>query len=942
MARETESTMKWKLDIKDLKANIADAKRQISLANAEFKQATAGAKNWSGSLTGVEAKVKQLSTRLKSQKTVLSELEKEYKITADATGENSTESQKLAVQIENQKAAIASTERQLGDYADKANEMRQAQQQAQSPMNQLNSKIQEQEKQLASLKTAYQNAVLEYGKNSSEARSLAGQIDSLSSELAENKGRMQEASNAADSYDNSLESAHGGVEAFNVALGNMIANFIQSAISKMQELVTQTIEVGSNFESSMSKVQALSGASGKDLEMLTETAKHYGETTQFSATQASDALGYMALAGWDANQSCDALGGVLDLAAASGMDLAQASDMVTDYLSAFGLQAKDSSMFADMLAYAQANSNTTTEQLGEAYKNCAANMNAMGQDAQTTTAFLATLANQGLKGSEAGTALNAVMRDMTAHMKDGAIAIGDTSVQVMDANGNYRDLSDIMKDVENATSGMGDAEKAAALQSTFTSDSIKGLNLILNGGVDNTNKFEEALRKSDGTAKKTAKTMNDNLGGDLTSLGSKFEGLQISLYEKFEPALRAIVQAASGFLDVLGEMAPLFEALSPFILAAATAFGALAVKLAISSLISGVTKGFAMLNEVMAANPIVLVIGAIAGLIAGFIYLYKTNEDFRKGVDESWKVIKDTVIGAATVIKDFVVGAWNAISSTTSSIWNGIKDLVTGVWNGINSIVTTVVSTIQNIITSGWTTIGNTTSSIWNGIKNIISSAWDGIKSTVSSVVNGVKSIISNAWNGIKSTTQNMWNGIKNAITSPIQSAKSTVQGVVNSIRSIVSGIFNGIKPRLNLSLPHVSVNGGQAPWGIGGKGRLPSFGVTWNARGGVFERGARLLTGVGEDGAEAVVPLENNIKWIRKVAQQMIEALNETGLKQSINGITSGVNGVVASMNGTSSTKQNVVFNQIINSPSPVDRLTLYRQTNSLLFTAKVGLKNV
>ena len=942
MARETESTMKWKLDIKDLKANIADAKRQISLANAEFKQATAGAKNWGSSLTGVEAKVKQLSTRLKSQKTVLSELEKEYKITADATGENSTESQKLAVQIENQKAAIASTERQLGDYADKANEMRQAQQQAQSPMNQLNSKIQEQEKQLASLKTAYQNAVLEYGKNSSEARSLAGQIDSLSSELAKNKGRMQEASNAADSYDNSLESAHGGVEAFNVALGNMIANFIQSAISKMQELVTQTIEVGSNFESSMSKVQALSGASGKDLEMLTETAKHYGETTQFSATQASDALGYMALAGWNANQSCDALGGVLDLAAASGMDLAQASDMVTDYLSAFGLQAKDSSMFADMLAYAQANSNTTAEQLGEAYKNCAANMNAMGQDAQTTTAFLATLANQGLKGSEAGTALNAVMRDMTAHMKDGAIAIGDTSVQVMDANGNYRDLSDIMKDVENATSGMGDAEKAAALQSTFTSDSIKGLNLILNGGVDNTNKFEEALRKSDGTAKKTAKTMNDNLGGDLTSLGSKFEGLQISLYEKFEPALRAIVQAASGFLDVLGEMAPLFEALSPFILAAATAFGALAVKLAISSLISGVTKGFSMLNTVMAANQIVLVVGAIAGLIAGFIYLYKTNEDFRKGVDESWKVIKDTVIGAATAIKDFVVGAWNAISSTASSVWNGIKDLVTGVWNGINSIVTTVVSTIQNIITSGWTTIGNTTSSIWNGIKNIISSAWDGIKSTVSSVVNGVKSIISNAWNGIRSTTQNMWNGIKNAITSPIQSAKATVQGVVNGIRNIVSGIFNGIKPRLNLSLPHVSVDGGQAPWGIGGKGRLPSFGVTWSARGGVFDRGARLLTGVGEDGAEAVVPLENNIKWIRKVARQMIEALNETGLKQSINGITSGVNGVVASMNGTSSNTQNVVFNQTINSPSPVDRLTLYRQTNSLLFTAKVGLKNV
>ena len=149
------------------------------------------------------------------------------------------------------------------------------------------------------------------------------------------------------------------------------------------------------------------------------------------------------------------------------MDLAAASDMVTDYMSAFGMEAEKSAYFADLLAYSQANSNTSAEQLGEAYKNCAANLNAAGQDIETTTSLLAMMANQGLKGSEAGTALTAVMRDMTSKMKNGSIQIGKTSVAVMDAAGNYRDMTDILSDVEIATDGMGDAERAMALSSIF-------------------------------------------------------------------------------------------------------------------------------------------------------------------------------------------------------------------------------------------------------------------------------------------------------------------------------------------------------------------------------------------------------------------------------------------------------------------------------------------
>ncbi len=224
---------------------------------------------------------------------------------------------------------------------------------------------------------------------------------------------------------------------FAIAAGAMV-------LGQIKDFTADTVTLGRDFTSVMSEVQAISGATGSEILMLEETARQFGATTVFSASEAAEALKYMSLAGWDANQQASALGGVLDLAAASGMGLGQASDMVTDYLSAFGMQASEAAYFSDMLAYAQSNSNTTAEQLGEAFRNSAANLNAAGQDVETTTSLLEAMANQGYKGSEAGTALTAIMRDITNSMEDGAIKISDTSIAVSDAKGNFRDLTDIL------------------------------------------------------------------------------------------------------------------------------------------------------------------------------------------------------------------------------------------------------------------------------------------------------------------------------------------------------------------------------------------------------------------------------------------------------------------------------------------------------------------
>lgn len=526
-----------------------------------------------------------------------------------------------------------------------------------SALDELTQTMTDQEAAIADLKDEYKNAVLMYGKNSDEAKKLASEIDSLSTELKDNKTKMSELDKAADELDNSLDQVDDGArkagEGFTIMKGviaDLASQAIQKVVGKLTDLAKETLNVGMTFESSMSNNAALFKATGDELDKLTETAQHYGETTQFSASEAADALGYMALAGWDAEKATSELGGVLDLAAASGMGLAEASDMVTDYLSAFSNSTMTAAEFADKLAYAQANSNTTAQQLGEAYKNSAANLNAAGQDVETVTSLLSAMANQGLKGAESGTALSAMMRDLTAKMKDGKVQIGKTAVAVQDANGNYRDLTDILKDVEKATDGMGDAEKAAALSSTFTADSIKGLNLILNDGVDKAADFEESLRNCDGSAASMAETMNDNVAGSLKLLKSNIESKMIKVFEAAKGSIKGSVDSMSAALDTL-DWDKIGEGVGKFAEKIANLFNYVvqnaetvkSVLMAIGGVITAVfavnkvagfiqslitLKGaFAALWGVMAANPVTLVVAGLGALAAGMVALKNKADD---------------------------------------------------------------------------------------------------------------------------------------------------------------------------------------------------------------------------------------------------------------------------------------------------------------------------
>lgn len=430
-----------------------------------------------------------------------------------------------------------------------------------------------QEKEVQKLSTALDKQTANYLKAENRLTSWDNKVDKAktsinknSDALQKNEKYMNEAANSADKCAASIDKmgkeaseaasetgkmGDGLKTALAVAGGNIAAQAVTKLKDAAVDAAKYVIGVGSDFEASVSKVKGLSGASIADLEQMKTKAKELGASTSFSAKQVSDGFSYMALAGWKTGQMLSSIDGIVNLAASSEMDLAEASDMVTDYLTAFGLSADYAGKMADELAYAQANSNTTTKLLGDAYGNCAADMHAAGQTMETTTAILEAMANQGTKGAEAGTALSAMMRDISQKMEDGKIQIGDTAVAVQDSEGNFRDLTDVLKDVAKATNGMGTAEKRAALQKTFTARSMKAVNEVLTEGVDAVEQYENALRNSDGAAAKMADTMQDNLQGAVTKFKSATEGLGIATYDLVKGPLTGAVDLATGAVSGL-------------------------------------------------------------------------------------------------------------------------------------------------------------------------------------------------------------------------------------------------------------------------------------------------------------------------------------------------------------------------------------------------------
>ena len=636
------------------------------------------------------------------------------------------------------------------------------------------------------------------------------------------------------------------------------------------------IQTGMQFDASMSNVYGLMSSlnlSQAQMDALRDTAREMGATTKFSASEAADAMGYMALAGWDDAQVIAGIPGVLNLAAAANMDLAKASDIVTDTMTPFGMAAERAGEAADVFAYAQANSNTTVEALGEAMKYAAPTADAFGMTLQDTAAAMGVLANAGIKGSQGGTTLNAMLRDMKNNAKNGAIAIGKTKVALTNADGSYRSYAAIIRDIDKATSSMTASQRDAALGAIFGDESLKGILATLKQGPDALDAMTEGMYACGGAAEDMAATMGDNLKGDLAILESGAQDMAIALSDWLMPAARGVVQ---GITDMIGKFNALDDGTKNTIFrigAMAAAAGPLLLNGGkVLTLLSGVnplvvglgaaavlayTHSDALQGMVAKLGDGVTAFGAALESGAGFTAAFSAGLTAAFGEEAAGKVLGaiEGIKTAISTVGDVLTTVTDAVGTFFGSLFDGegLKQswdnaaavisgydwtaLGTSILSGVTGALDAVGEWLKNIFTAGltaakgvnWFELGT---SIHDGIQTILDTAGGWLKSLFEAGKTAAGEI---SWADIGTA---IWNGV----TSVLDMAGSFLSGLFGLGKdsaianvdwsAIGTAIWNGVTGVIDAAGSWLS--------SLFGFGKSAAEGLSWD------EVGTAIQTGVG------------------------------------------------------------------------------------------------
>lgn len=626
------------------------------------------------------------------------------------------------------------------------------------------------------------------------------------------------------------------------------------------------VKTTSDFDSAMSQVSAVSGATGKDLEDLRAKAREMGAKTKFSATEAAEGFNYMAMAGWKTGDMLSGIEGVMNLAAASGEDLGTTSDIVTDALTAFGMSAKDSGHFADILAAASSNANTNVSMMGETFKYAAPVAGAMGYSAEDAAVAIGLMANSGIKASQAGTALRTGLTNLAKPTDTMQAAMDKYGITLSDSSGKMYSMRELMVQLREKMGGLETQEQTAAAAAIFGKNAMSGWLAVINASDEDFNKLTGAIDNCDGSAEKMANTMNDNLEGQLTILKSALQELAISIGEVLVPIIRDVVSFIQKIVDWLNKLSPAQKELVVRIGLIVAAAGPLLIVIgkivtAVGSIMTLAPKFVTMFNTiktaagvlggglkalwaVMMANPITLVIAAIAAIVAAFIYFWNTSESFRQfwinlwegiktavanfvdaikvlwgnivtACSQAWETIKNVVSVAIQFLAElfttaleilmipwrfiwenfgtYLVQAWENIKTLLGKALEAIKTLLTTAWNAIKTALEPIIEAIKTVITTAWNAIKTAISTVLGAIKSVVTSVWNAIKSVVTSILNAIKTTATNVWNAIKTTVSNVIGNIKSTVSSGLNAVKSTFTSILNGIKSTVSNVWNGI-----------------------------------------------------------------------------------------------------------------------------------------------------
>ena len=453
----------------------------------------------------------------------------------------------------------------MSEMRQKLLELNTGMEQTRQAIRNANAEVREYQKELNALRAATNNGSTATGEQRQRMQELrdriaqtTAQIGTLRTAEQDLRSQIRNANSDLQNQRSALESVSSSAATMgDVLKANLYSSAIQGAVTKLVQSLKTAAEycynVGSSFEAAMSQVEAISGAVGSDLDSLTEKAKTLGETTRFSATEAASAMNYMAMAGWDAQQMLDGIDGVMSLAAASGGDLAETSDIVTDAITAFGLAAEDVGHFSDVLAAAASNANTNVSMMGETFKYCAPIAGALGFSIEDVSEAIGLMANSGIKSTMAGTALRTTLTKLSEGVTLSGKAFGEITIQTSNADGSMRSLNDILDELRGAFSQLTDSEKAATAESIAGKNAVSGFLALMNAGEGDVNKLRSAIENCTGASSDMADTMTNNTAGAVTIMKSALEGLGIAVYDSFGDKLKTSVEGVTDILSDLTE-----------------------------------------------------------------------------------------------------------------------------------------------------------------------------------------------------------------------------------------------------------------------------------------------------------------------------------------------------------------------------------------------------
>ncbi|MDA3770834.1 phage tail tape measure protein [Enterococcus faecium] len=561
-------------------------------------------------------------------------------------------------------------------------------------------------------------------------------------------------------------------------------------------------KVGGDFEEQMSRVKAISGATGDTFEQMKQQAIDLGAKTAFSAKESAAGMENLASAGFSAQEIMKAMPGLLDLAAVSGGDVALASENTATALRGFGLEASEAGHVADVFARAAADTNAEVGDMGEALKYVAPVANSMGISLEETAAAIGIMSDAGIKGSQAGTTLRGALSRLARPTKAMQDTMDNLGVSFYDADGKMKPLKTQVELLKKAFEGLTPEQQQNALVTLYGQESLSGMMALIDKGPDSLGKLTKSLKDSDGAADDMARTMQDNMNSSIEQMFGAFESAAIVIQKILAPSIKKVADAISGLVEKFVSAPESTQKLVVAIGAIAIAIGPVlyalgmvvkafqTMKVGLGVLGNGISL-FKKLGSAIGflTSPVGLVIAAVALLVVGFIYLWDTSEDFRNFWIGLWEGIKSAVSSAV----EWIQNAWKSTGEWFNNLWKSIKEGADNVWTTIQEAPGKAADWIKN----KWTETKEFFSSIWDGIKEAASSAWEGIVNILAPYVIAIKNVFqpmidffTNLWSQIGSIAGSAWEIIKTAVMGPILLLIDLITGNFNQLKEDASMLW--------------------------------------------------------------------------------------------------------------------------------------------------------